>query len=69
MTTDKENELETNIRQDLDGSVDALDANTLSNIRQIRAQAIEKVKVRHVNWSRFFVGGLATACVIGCFQY
>ncbi len=64
MTKHNENELNTNFRQGLDESVDALDANTLSKIRQIRAQAIEKAGARHVNWSGFLVGGLATACVM-----
>ncbi len=72
MTKDNENKLETNIRQSLDESVDTLDANTLSKIRQIRAQAIEmareKANSRHKNWllnkQGIFVGGLATACVM-----
>ncbi len=64
MTKHDEDELNTSIRQGLDESIDALDANTLSKIRQIRAQAIEKAGTRHVNWSGFLVGGLATACVM-----
>ncbi len=72
MIKDNENKLETNIRQSLDESVDTLDANTLSKIRQIRAQAIEmareKADSRHKNWllnkQGIFVGGLATACVM-----
>lgn len=63
---DKLNANETkNIRQSLDNSVDALDANTISKIRQIRAQAIEKAEGRKANnWQRLLVGGLATACVM-----
>ncbi len=68
MTKDNENKLETNIRQSLDESVDALDANTLSKIRQVRAQAVAKADFRHKNWllnkQGIFVGGLATACVM-----
>ena len=64
MSKNNEDELTTNIRQALDESVDALDANTLSRIRQIRAQAIEKVEARHVNWFGIMTGALATACVM-----
>jgi hypothetical protein len=68
MSKHKEDELNTNIRQNLDESVDALDANTLSKIRQIRAQAVEKAEVRHVNWppnrQGFLVGSLVTACIM-----
>ncbi len=69
MTNDSENKLDLkeseNIRQSLDYSVDALDANTLSKIRQIRAQAIEKASVpRRNQWRGVLVGSLATACVI-----
>ncbi len=64
MSKHNENEFNANIRQNLDESVDALDASTLSKIRQIRAQAIEKAGTRHINWPGFMVGGLATACVM-----
>jgi hypothetical protein len=64
MTKENENELEKNIRQSLDESVDSLDANTLSKIRQIRAQAVENAGTQHIKWQGIFVGGLATACVM-----
>jgi len=76
MTTHNEDELKSNIRQSLDESVDALDANTLSKISQIRAQAMEKAKektrgkaeARHLSWfdnkPGLFAGGLITACVM-----
>ncbi|MBL1141698.1 MAG: hypothetical protein HND53_06665 [Proteobacteria bacterium] len=65
MTKDNENELNESIRQSLDESVDALDANTLSKIRQIRAQAIEKADARKSkHWQGVVVGGLATTCVM-----
>jgi len=64
MTKHNEDELNANIRQALDESVDALDASTLSKIRQIRAQAIEKAEVRSVHWQGYLLGGLATACVM-----
>jgi hypothetical protein len=64
MSKYSEDELNKNIKQSLDDSVDALDANTLSRIRQVRAQAVDRSEARHVNWSRFFVGGFATACVM-----
>ena len=59
-----EEKFNTNIKQSLDDSVDALDANTLSKIRQVRAEAIDRAKHRHVNWSGLLVGGLATTCVM-----
>lgn len=68
MTKHNKEELNTNIKKNLDESVDALDANTLSQIRHIRAQAMEKVKARQLNWfgnkQGLFIGGLATACVM-----
>lgn len=68
MTKHNKDELESNIRESLDESADALDANTLSKIHQIRAQAVEKAKTRQVNWlfspQGLFVGSLATACVM-----
>ena len=45
-----------------------LDGNTLSRIRQIRAQAIDKAIDKTVtqqsNWSVIITGALATACVM-----
>ncbi len=64
MSKHKEDELKTNIRQALDESLDSLDANTLSRIRQIRAQAVDKAKAHHVNWLGVMTGVLATACVM-----
>lgn len=64
MSKHNENKLNTSIRQSLDESVDALDANTLSKIRQVRAQAVEKAETRHVNWLGVMSGALATACVM-----
>jgi hypothetical protein len=65
MTKHSEDELNENIRQSLDESVDALDANTLSKIRQVRAQAVNRAEGHHINkWSGFLIGSLATACVM-----
>lgn len=69
MTKINEDELNSNIKQSLDDSLDSLDANTLSNIRQIRANAIDKVNSNnHAIWSGnkkgFLIGGVATACVM-----
>jgi hypothetical protein len=65
MSKRNENELKENIRKSLDDSVDTLDANTLSKIRQIRAQAVEKAETGKTNSrQRFLVGGLATACIM-----
>lgn len=69
MTKHSKNEFNTseteNIKQTLDDSVGALDANTLSKIRQIRAQAIEKADTKKQNhWQGILVGGLATTCVM-----
>jgi len=72
MTKHNEDKFESNIRQGLDDTVDTLDANTLSRIRQIRAQAVEKEKIktesRQLNWllnkQGLFIGSLATACVM-----
>ncbi|HIF50063.1 MAG TPA: DUF3619 family protein [Thiotrichaceae bacterium] len=72
MTKHNEDKFESNIRQGLDEAVDTLDANTLSRIRQIRTQAVEKEKIKteglQLNWlfnkQGLFVGGLATACVM-----
>ena len=44
--------------------MDSLDANTLSKIRQVRAQAVDKAEARHVNWFGIMSGALATACVM-----
>ena len=62
--THNEDEMNTNIRQALDESADALDANTLSKIRQIRAQAVEKAAGKSFNWFGVMSGALATTCVI-----
>jgi hypothetical protein len=65
MSKHNEDELKANIKQTLDESVEALDANTLSMIRQIRAQAVDKAKAHHhVNWLGVMSGALATACVM-----
>lgn len=68
MNTKNEQELNKHIRQDLDDSVDVLDANTLSKIRQIRAQAVDRAadKQAHGLFSRprFLAGSLATVCVM-----
>jgi hypothetical protein len=68
MTKMNEDELNSNIKQTLDNSIDALDANTLSDIRQVRAKAIEKAKLNHSVWAgnkqNFLIGGIATACVM-----
>ncbi len=63
-----ENELSENISRELDDSLDALDANTLSKIRQVRARAVDKAKTSRTNWSinqpGLLFGGLATVCVM-----
>ena len=63
-----ENELSENISRELDDSLDALDANTLSRIRQVRAQAVDRAKTSRTNWSinksGVYFGGMATACVM-----
>lgn len=65
MSQINEDELKTSIKRDLDESTDALDANTLSKIRQIRAKAVEKAGNRNVDYgSGLFIGGLATACIM-----
>ena len=68
MNKDNDDKLNSNIRQSLDESVDNLDANTLSQIRQIRAQAVDKVidnsEKSHINWLPVMTGALATACVM-----
>ena len=68
MNQDNEDKLTRNIKQTLDDSVDSLDGNTLSTIRQIRAQAIDKAIDKAVtqqsNWSVIMTGALATACVM-----
>lgn len=65
MSQINEDELKTNIKRELDESSDALDANTLSRIRQIRAMAVDKAEGRTVkNGSGLFIGGLATACLM-----
>jgi hypothetical protein len=68
MNKHSEDELNAKMKQDLDDSVDALDANTLSKIRQIRMQTVTRAEQHYVNWpvnrKSLFVGGLATACVM-----
>ncbi|MGB1799843.1 MAG: hypothetical protein ACPHLK_03320 [Gammaproteobacteria bacterium] len=68
MTKMNEDELNSNIKQSLDDSIDALDANTLSDIRQVRAKAIEKASLNHSVWAGnkqgFLIGGVTTACVM-----
>lgn len=68
MSKDSDDKLATNIRQTLDDSVESLDANTLSRIRHIRAQAVDKGVVKTAaqqsNWSAIMTGALATACVM-----
>lgn len=69
MTKMNEDDFNANIRQSLNDSIDSLDANTLSDIRQIRANAIDKAKssknsVYAGNKQSFLIGGVATACVM-----
>jgi len=64
MNQDNEDKITRNIKQTLDDSVDSLDGNTLSRIRQIRAQAIDKAVTQQSNWSVIMAGALATACVM-----
>ncbi len=64
MSKHNEDELKVTIKQALDESVDVLDANTLSRIRQIRSQAVEKAGTRYVNWFGIMSGALVTACIM-----
>lgn len=69
MTRMNEDELNLNIKQSLDDSIESLDANTLSDIRQIRANAIDKAKsnnhsVNSGHKQDFLIGSVATACVM-----
>ncbi len=68
MNQDNEDKLTRNIKQTLDDSVASLDGNTLSRIRQIRGQAIDKAidktDTPQSNWSIIMSGALATACVM-----
>ncbi len=68
MNQDNEDKLAKNIKQTLDDSVESLDGNTLSRIRQVRAHAIDKAidhaATKHSNWSIILSGALATACVM-----
>lgn len=64
MSNESEDKLKTNIRQTLDDSAASLDANTLSRIRQVRAQAVDKAQNRRNDWLTIMTGALATACVM-----
>jgi uncharacterized protein DUF3619 len=64
MSKHDEDELATKIKQDLDESIEALDANTLSRLRQLRAKAIERSEPRKYPTQGLLIGGLATACVM-----
>ena len=64
MNEHNEDKFEANIKQALDNGVDAIDAHTLSRIRQVRARAVEKAEVKSVNWFGVMSGALATACVM-----
>ena len=64
MSKQNEDDLNARVKQHLDDSVRDLDANTLSKIRQIRSQAIEKANVKKTDWSGVMSGALATACVM-----
>jgi len=69
MTKYSEDELKQRVSRELEESIDELDANTLSKIRQIRAQAIDSANSPRQHWwslnqSGLLFGGLATACVM-----
>jgi hypothetical protein len=64
MKSHNEDELNSNIRLALDDSVESLDANTLSKIRQIRAQAVDKAGASQSDWPTIMTRALATACVM-----
>ena len=64
MSKQNEDEFNAKIKQGLNDSVRDLDANTLSKIRQIRSQAIEKAETKNTKWSGVMAGALATACVM-----
>ncbi len=64
MNKHDKDKLAVNIKQTLDDSVDSLDAQTLSRIRQVRSRAIEQTEDRSLNWFGLMSGALATACVM-----
>lgn len=64
MSKHDDNEINTNIKQALDDSISKLDANTLSKIRQVRAQAVDKVNSGQHNWSGVMSGAVAMTCVM-----
>ena len=64
MSETEDNKLETGIKQALDNSVDLLDAETLSRIRQVRARAVAKAETGSFNWFGVMSGAVATACVM-----
>ncbi len=62
MTDNDKLEREINIA--LKQSADAIDAETLSRIRQARTRAIQQTEVKQVNWFGIMSGAVATACVM-----
>ncbi len=59
-----EDKLTENIKQTLNDSAESIDANTLSRVRQIRAQAVARAEIRQHSWSGVMTGALATSCVM-----
>ena len=52
------------IKQELDDSLNSIDAATLSRVRQVRARALEKTEKKSYNWFGIAGGAIATACVL-----
>ncbi len=68
MNTEDDKQLQQTINQTLDESVQSIDGETLSRIRQIRARVVESSENRNQpasqNWFGVFSGAVATACVL-----
>ncbi|MFT5117304.1 MAG: hypothetical protein ACI9NY_000833 [Kiritimatiellia bacterium] len=61
MNKPTEDELNSRVKQDLDDSVRALDASTLSKLHQIRSQAVDQAERKKNRWLPMMVGSLITA--------
>ena len=59
-----EQELNENIKQTLDNSIDEIDTATLAKVHQVRARAIDRIGLQNNNGFGFIAGGLAAACVM-----
>ncbi len=56
--------LEREINTALQQSANAIDADTLARIRQVRARVMQQNEERHFNWFGVFSGAVATACIM-----